>query len=61
MIISNPAIRSVLNAIWACGLIGIQRDSATSRNNRVGRGGSQLNQKRNWSAPKSPISPMTIR
>lgn len=35
MIISNPAIRFVLNAIWACGLIGSQRDSATSRNNRV--------------------------
>lgn len=35
MIISNPAIRIVLKAISACGLIGSQRDSATSRNQRV--------------------------
>jgi len=35
MIISNPVIRLVLNAISACGLIDSQRDSATSRSNRV--------------------------
>lgn len=35
MIISNPVIRFVLNAISASGLTGSQRDSATSRSNRV--------------------------
>ncbi len=35
MIISNPVIRLVLNAISACGLIGSQRDSSTNRNNRA--------------------------
>ena len=34
MIIINPVIRLVLNAISACGLIDTQRDSATSRSNR---------------------------
>jgi len=34
MIIINPVIRIVLNAISACGLIDTQRDSATSRSNR---------------------------
>jgi len=35
MITSNPVIRFVLNAISACGLMDNQRDSATSRSNRV--------------------------
>lgn len=35
MIISNPAIRFVVNAISACGSIGGQRDSVTGRNKRV--------------------------
>lgn len=35
MITSNPVIRLVLNAISACGLMDNQRDSATSRSNRV--------------------------
>ena len=35
MIISNPVIRLVLKAISACGLVDSQRDSATSRGNRV--------------------------
>lgn len=35
MIIINSVIRLVLKAISACGLIDGQRDSATSRSNRV--------------------------
>ena len=37
MSIITPTIRFVLNAISACGLIDNQRDSATSRGNRVGQ------------------------
>ena len=37
MIISNPVIRLVLNAMSACGMIGRQRDSAPSRDSRVGQ------------------------
>ena len=35
MIISNPVIRLVLNAISACGLFNSQRDSVASRGDRV--------------------------
>jgi hypothetical protein len=37
MSIITPTIRFVLNAVSACGLIDNQRDSATSRSNRVGQ------------------------
>lgn len=37
MTIITPVFRLVLNAVSACGLIDNQRDSATSRGNRVGQ------------------------